>query len=152
MFDSILVVCVGNICRSPTGERLLRMALPGKKIDSAGLCAREGEGANILSAEVAAEHGLSLEGHCAQVFSSELAMEYDLILVMEKNHLEYIKNNYPEVSGKTMLIGYWQNQLEIGDPYNKSREMYQLVYTQLAQSTARWVLALRKIDTEKRCR
>ena len=144
MFDSILVVCIGNICRSPTGERLMRQALPGKKIDSAGLGALVGEGANAMAAEVAAEHGVSLDGHCAQAFSSSLAMQYDLILVMEKSHLERIKKSYPEVSGKTMLFGHWQNQLEIGDPYKKSREMYQLVYTQLAQSTARWVLALKK--------
>ena len=144
MFDSILVVCIGNICRSPTGERLLRQALPNKKIDSAGLGALVGESANSIAAEVAAEHGLSLDGHCAQAFSSELAMQYDLILVMEKSHIERIKKSYPEVSGKTMLMGPWQNQLEIGDPYKKSRDMYQLVYTQLAQSTARWVLALKK--------
>ena len=144
MFDSILVACVGNICRSPTGERLLRKALPGKKIDSAGLGALVGEGANQMAANVAAEHGISLDGHCAQAFSSNLAMQYDLILVMEKSHLERIKKSYPEVSGKTMLFGHWQNQLEIGDPYKKSPEMYQLVYKQLAQSTARWALALKK--------
>jgi protein-tyrosine phosphatase len=144
MFDSILIVCIGNICRSPTGERLMRASLPDKKIDSAGLGALVGEAANLMATEVAAEHGVSLEGHCAQAFSSTLAMQYDLILVMEKSHLERIKKSYPEVSGKTMLFGHWQNQLEIADPYKKSREMYQLVYTQLAQSTARWVLALKK--------
>jgi len=37
MFDSILVVCVGNICRSPTGERLLKQHLPDKEIASAGI-------------------------------------------------------------------------------------------------------------------
>jgi hypothetical protein len=31
MFDSILVVCTGNICRSPIGERYLRNLLPNKK-------------------------------------------------------------------------------------------------------------------------
>lgn len=122
----------------------MRASLPDKKIDSAGLGALVGEGANLMATEVAAEHGVSLEGHCAQAFSSTLAMQYDLILVMEKSHLERIKKSYPEVSGKTMLFGHWQNQLEIADPYKKSREMYQLVYTQLAQSTARWVLALKK--------
>lgn len=122
----------------------MRASLPAKKIDSAGLGALVGEGANPMAAEVAAEHGVLLDGHIAQAFSSSLAMQYDLILVMEKSHLERIKKSYPEVSGKTMLFGHWQNQLEIGDPYKKSREMYQLVYTQLAQSTARWVLALKK--------
>ncbi len=37
MFDSILVICTGNICRSPIGERLLRRLLPSKKINSAGV-------------------------------------------------------------------------------------------------------------------
>lgn len=37
MFESILVVCTGNICRSPIAERLLRQLLPDKKIDSAGV-------------------------------------------------------------------------------------------------------------------
>ncbi|MDK6849581.1 protein tyrosine phosphatase, partial [Klebsiella quasipneumoniae] len=35
MFDSILVVCTGNICRSPIGERYLQSLLPHKKISSA---------------------------------------------------------------------------------------------------------------------
>ncbi|WP_454538621.1 arsenate reductase/protein-tyrosine-phosphatase family protein, partial [Escherichia coli] len=39
MFNSILVVCTGNICRSPIGERYLRSLLPNKKIDSAGTSA-----------------------------------------------------------------------------------------------------------------
>ncbi|MCG3004206.1 protein tyrosine phosphatase, partial [Escherichia coli] len=36
MFESILVVCTGNICRSPLGERYLKKLLPSKKIESAG--------------------------------------------------------------------------------------------------------------------
>ncbi len=36
-FNSILVVCTGNICRSPIGERLLRKRLPGVKVNSAGV-------------------------------------------------------------------------------------------------------------------
>ena len=39
MFDSVLVVCAGNICRSPTGEYVLKQKLKGKniKVSSAGL-------------------------------------------------------------------------------------------------------------------
>ncbi|MDM7089601.1 protein tyrosine phosphatase, partial [Enterobacter asburiae] len=42
MFQSILVVCTGNICRSPMGERLLRQQLPGKQVTSAGILGLEG--------------------------------------------------------------------------------------------------------------
>ncbi|NQD63528.1 protein tyrosine phosphatase, partial [Enterobacter sp. CM29] len=37
MFNKILVVCVGNICRSPTAERLLKNYQPALTVDSAGL-------------------------------------------------------------------------------------------------------------------
>ncbi|MDQ0431038.1 protein-tyrosine phosphatase [Pantoea agglomerans] len=144
MFDSILVVCIGNICRSPTGERLLRRAFPDKKIDSAGICALIGKEADATAAEVAASHGISLEGHRGQKFTSELARQYDLILVMETSHLEQIKRGYPEVTGKAMLFGHWQDQLEIADPYKKSREMFELVYKQLAQNALHWKLVLNR--------
>ena len=144
MFDSILVVCIGNICRSPTGERLLRRAFPDKTIDSAGICALIGKEADATAAEVAAAHGISLEGHRGKKFTSQLARQYDLILVMEKSHLEQIKRDYPEVSGKAMLFGHWQDQLEIADPYKKSREMFELVYKQLAQNALHWKLVLNR--------
>ena len=49
-----------------------------------------------------------------------------------------------------MLFGHWQDQLEITDPYKKSREMFELVYKQLAQGAARWELALNKNRREIR--
>ncbi|MEW3493211.1 low molecular weight phosphotyrosine protein phosphatase, partial [Pseudomonas aeruginosa] len=44
MFNKILVVCVGNICRSPTAERLLKNYQPALTVDSAGLGALVGKG------------------------------------------------------------------------------------------------------------
>lgn len=46
MFNSILVVCTGNICRSPIGERYLRSLFPNKRIDSAGTNALVGHAAD----------------------------------------------------------------------------------------------------------
>lgn len=142
MFNSILVVCVGNICRSPTGERLLKRALPGKNIASAGLGALVGKPADATAAEVAATHGLSLEGHSAQQLTSSLCRQYDLILVMEKGHIDAVGRVAPEVRGKTMLFGHWLNQQEIADPYRKSHEAFEFVYSQLEQSAQKWVQAL----------
>ena len=66
MFNSILVVCVGNICRSPVGERLLRQALPELEVTSAGINALVGKPADKTASEVAAAHGLSMHGHEAR--------------------------------------------------------------------------------------
>ncbi|AYH15270.1 protein tyrosine phosphatase [Pectobacterium parmentieri] len=142
MFDSILVVCVGNICRSPTGERLLRQVLPTKRIASAGLGALVGKPADAMATEVANRHNLSLEGHEAQQLTSALCRQYDLILVMEKGHIDGVGRIAPEVRGKTMLFGHWLNQQEIADPYRKSREAFEFVYSQLEQSAQKWVQVL----------
>ncbi|MBA5237956.1 protein tyrosine phosphatase [Pectobacterium aroidearum] len=142
MFDSILVVCVGNICRSPTGERLLKQALPAKKVASAGLGALVGKPADAMATDVANKYDLSLEGHIAQQLTSALCRQYDLILVMEKEHIEAVCRIAPEVRGKTMLFGRWLEQQEIADPYRKSREAFEFVYSQLEQSAQKWVQVL----------
>ncbi|MCY9849354.1 arsenate reductase/protein-tyrosine-phosphatase family protein [Pectobacterium jejuense] len=142
MFDSILVVCVGNICRSPTGERLLKQALPDKKIVSAGLGALVGKPADATATEVANQHNLSLEGHQAQQLTSTLCRQFDLILVMEKEHIDGVCRIAPEVRGKTMLFGRWSEQQEIADPYRKSREAFEFVYLQLEKSAQKWAQAL----------
>lgn len=110
MFDSILVVCVGNICRSPTGERLLKQFLPSKNIDSAGLGAVVGSAADSTASLVAQAHGLSLDEHIAKQLTRDLCRAYSLILVMEKSHIEAVTRLAPEVRGKTMLFGHWMNQ------------------------------------------
>ncbi|MDW8847197.1 protein tyrosine phosphatase [Erwinia sp. MMLR14_017] len=142
MINSILVVCVGNICRSPTGERLLKASLPDKKIASAGLSAMVGEAADGTASSVANEHGVSLEGHIAQQLTSGMCRDYDLILVMEKKHVDLVNRINPSVHGKTMLFGHWLNQQEIADPYKKSREAFEAVYGILENAAQKWVNAL----------
>lgn len=84
MFNKILVVCVGNICRSPTAERLLKQYHPQITVESAGLGALVGKGADAAAMSVAAGHQLSLEGHCARQVTGRLCRDYDLITAMEK--------------------------------------------------------------------
>lgn len=142
MFNSILVVCTGNICRSPIGERLLRQKLPSKKIDSAGVGALVDHAADNSAITVAEQHGLSLEGHKGQQFTGRLGRQYDLILVMEKQHLEQVTRIAPEVRGKTLLFGHWLGNKEIPDPYRQSMEAFEFVYQLLEQSATGWTAKL----------
>ena len=66
MFNKILVVCVGNICRSPTAERLLKQLNPALTVSSAGLGALVGKGADPRAISVAQANNLSLENHYAR--------------------------------------------------------------------------------------
>ena len=135
MFNKILVVCVGNICRSPTAERLLKNYQPALTVDSAGLGALVGKGADERAASVALEHNLSLDGHVARQVSGRMCREYDLI--------HALCDIAPEMRGKVMLFGHWDGEREIPDPYRKSREAFEAVYTLLDQSARQWAQALK---------
>lgn len=84
--------------------------LPNKKIDSAGTGALIGHEADQSAIYIAEQNGLSLADHKAKQFTASLGHQYDLILVMEKIHIEQICRIAPEVRGKTMLLGHWNNQ------------------------------------------
>lgn len=142
MFNAILVVCTGNICRSPTGERMLRRWLPGKTIESAGTAALVGHGADAAAMRIASRHCISLEGHHGRQFTAELSSQYDLILVMEQEHIKQITRIAPEARSKSMLLGHWLNQAEIPDPWRKSDEAFDHVFQLMTQSCQAWASKL----------
>jgi protein-tyrosine phosphatase len=139
MFDSILVICTGNICRSPTAERLLHKYIPGRKIASAGLAALVGHSADPTAEDVALAHGISLAGHIGHQFDIAEANKYDLLLVMEQKQLEKISRLAPELRGKVMLLGRWMGNREIPDPYKKSEAAFESVFNLIDQACEQWV-------------
>ncbi|HBR1319113.1 MULTISPECIES: protein tyrosine phosphatase [Klebsiella] len=139
MFDSILVICTGNICRSPLGEHLLRKILPNKIIDSAGTAALVDHEADSSAQKIAIKNGISLQGHQAKQFTPSLGRKYDLLLVMDKSHIEYISSIAPEIRGKLFLFGYWIDQKEIPDPYRKSDEAFSSVFSLIEKASKAWV-------------
>ncbi len=143
MFNTILVVCVGNICRSPTAEYLLKQRFNalGKNINvqSAGLGALVGKPAAPSAVELAAKHGIDLSPHIARQLTAEMIHEHDLILVMEENHIKGCESITPAARGKTHLLGRWNNGIEIPDPYRKGDHAYQLAFELIEESARQWV-------------
>ena len=146
MFNKILVVCVGNICRSPTGEHILKQLLPNKTVDSAGVAAEKsrlvGKPADAMATEVAAEHGISLDSHQARQLTSDVCRDYDLILVMEAGHKEAVTSLAPEARSKTMLFGQWIGQQDIPDPHRQSREAFDHAYGLIEKAAQEWAKKL----------
>lgn len=144
MFERILVVCVGNICRSPVGEKLLQQHFPDKQICSAGIASERsglvGKAADSMMVEQAASHHLDISTHQSQQLTPALCAQADLILVMEKGHIEQVRQISPESSGKVMLYGHWldENEKEIPDPYKQSREFFEHAYSLLAKAALAW--------------
>lgn len=139
---SVLIVCMGNICRSPVGEALLRRRQRHLHIESAGIHALVGRPADTVVLDLAGRDGLTLETHRARQLTAELCRSNDLILVMEKQHVEHITRLAPEVRGKTMLLGHWLHRTEIADPYKKSASFYEFIYGQMDQAVERWANVL----------
>ena len=138
------MVCVGNICRSPLGARLLSDALRGADISvsSAGIGALVGHSADATTAEVAQARGISLDGHVARQFTSDLGKAHDLILVMEPGHKREISRNAPELSGRVMLFDQWSGGTGIPDPYRKPRSFHESVHTQIHDAALAWAARL----------
>lgn len=138
MVSSILVVCVGNICRSPLGERVLASLLPDCVVTSAGIGAVVGAEADETATEVARAHGISLDGHVARQFTAEIGSRADLILVMEAGHKREIVRIAPQISGRVMLFDHWIGAKGIPDPYRRSREYHEIVHSNVIHAAQSW--------------
>jgi protein-tyrosine phosphatase len=138
MIKTVLVVCVGNICRSPLGERLLQTHAPHLAVTSAGIGALVGNAADASASAVATGRGVTLDGHVARQFVAELGRSADLILVMEAGHKAQIARDTPQLSGKTMLFDHWTGARGIADPYQKSHEFHELVFDQIEAAAKAW--------------
>ena len=105
VIENILVVCVGNICRSPMAEALLRQALKDMSqvsVSSAGLGALVNHHAAEHAKALMSERGLDISGHRARQLTPDLIHESDLVLVMESGHKHAIYERYAAVRGKVL--------------------------------------------------
>lgn len=139
----VLVVCMGNICRSPIGEYLLRAALPSTiSVSSAGLGALVGHPADDHALELMREHGIDASAHIARQLSAALVASHELILVMTERQKEQLEAAYPSARGRVFRYGHWQ-KVDIADPYQQDRAAFEAAYTLIAAATPSWAEKLR---------
>lgn len=143
MIGSVLVVCTGNICRSPAGARALARLCPGMTTSSAGLGALEGSPVDPMTQEAAHQHfDLDLSGHVARAFSIELGLGHDLILVMEPRHRADIRRRWPQLSGRVMLFDHWTGANGVEDPYRRPREAHVRALIVIVRAAEAWAKRL----------
>jgi protein-tyrosine phosphatase len=141
MIKNILVVCVGNICRSPMAEALLRRELagtPGIKVHSAGLAAMVDNPAQPHAQALMRAMGLDISGHRARQLGPNLLKEAQLVLVMEAAHKAGVNAIDRTSRGKIYRLGEWRD-LDIQDPYGRPREDYEHALTLIKVGVADWV-------------
>ncbi|WP_081645751.1 low molecular weight protein-tyrosine-phosphatase [Litchfieldella anticariensis] len=148
MFDSLLVVCRANICRSPVAAAMLRQRLPDHRIQSAGVAALVGHGVEPTARQLGEADGLDLSLHHARQLDATLLGEADLVLVMSESQRGEIGSRWPAALGKTMRLGHWLEDgrgQDIPDPYRKSREAYVHVHRLLATAVDEWQRRLAQV-------
>ncbi len=145
MFNRILMVCVGNICRSPTAEILLQEMLPSPayEISSAGISALVGKGIEPTAHAILQTKGHATPEHQARQLSRDLLRSVDLVLTMEIRHVDHILRFAPEARGKVFLLGKWQKEREIDDPYRKGEAAFMLAYEQILEGTRAWATRIK---------
>lgn len=125
---SILFVCMGNICRSPTAEAVFRRLVSARgledriHIDSAGTHGYHiGDSPDPRAAAIAAKRGYDLSCLQARKVSAADFLEFDYLIPMDAENLAYLKALRPiEATAQTRLFMEFSKRFaerEVPDPY-----------------------------------
>jgi len=117
---AVIVVCTGNVCRSPIAEGLLRRATEHRTVgapitvSSAGTAGWEGSPAMSEAVEAAAEREVDISGHVATRLRPGMAAVADLVLCMAAEHRDQIASDEPQALDRTFTLKELVRLLEGG--------------------------------------
>jgi protein-tyrosine phosphatase len=107
---SILVVCTGNVCRSPIAEGMVRSILQTRfgdaapSVASAGTAGWVGSAADPSSIAAAAELGLDISAHRARQLRADDVRSAELVLAMASEHRDAASRLFPETVGRIFTL------------------------------------------------
>lgn len=142
---SVLIVCLGNICRSPTAEAVLRACAARAgidiQIDSAGTANyHTGSEPDARSIRHAAKRGYSLRGLRARQVGSADFEKFDLILAADESNLADLRGMCPRAHAHKLRL-FLENRA-LPDPYHGGAEGFEevldLVEARCAEMVAEW--------------
>lgn len=143
----VLVVCLGNICRSPAGEAALREAAGAAgvelEVDSAGTGPwHVGDPPNPQMRAAGERAGLVIAGRGRQVTRAEDLEGYDLIFAMDRSNLAALRSLAPHLSGRMHLYRSFDPHAdhdEMPDPYGLADDVFDTTVVR-ARSAARGIV------------
>jgi protein-tyrosine phosphatase len=125
-------------------EGLIRQAVPGVQVSSAGLSALVGLGADPIAVEIMAGAGIDISAHRARMLTDAMVREADLILVMDEMQKQEITVQYPYVRGKAFKLGEAAKQ-DIPDPYRQNPEVFRKTFSLIEAGVNEWVKRINSI-------
>jgi len=150
---SILFVCTGNICRSPTAEQVTRVLLERRglagrvEVDSAGLYdGHVGEAPDVRARAVAKSHGYDLSALRARAFEEEDFEAFDLILGMDRGHVHDLRIRAGRAHRERvrLFLDYSADMkgVAVPDPYGRDAEDYRRAFEMIEAGCTALVDAL----------
>jgi protein-tyrosine phosphatase len=145
---TILVVCHGNICRSPFAAGLLSRALGprGTRVTSAGFVG-PGRAAPAEGSIAAARRGIDLSGHRSQLLTPVLAAEAHVIVVMDARQQRMVCERFGRAPGDVIVLGDLDPQAiatrAIHDPVDQPLEAFEESYARIERCVDALVAELR---------
>jgi protein-tyrosine phosphatase len=105
----VLVVCTGNVCRSPMAEALLRHHLDAAglpvTVESAGTLGWNSAGPTDHTLTALSERGVALEGHISRRMNAGLLAPASLVIAMTNDHMDAVRNHHGESAERTFVLG-----------------------------------------------
>jgi protein-tyrosine phosphatase len=143
----ILVVCHGNICRSPYLQAVLQRAAPDIAVSSAGFTGRD-RPVPTFSLQVSAQRGLDLTRFRSRLISPESVRTADLIIVMEPEQARHIKSRFRISTARLVVAGDLDPKMSatrgIPDPWMQSVEAFESSFDRLDRCAEMLVRAIRQ--------
>lgn len=131
----ILMVCLGNICRSPLAEGILnsKTNLDSVFVDSAGTAGYHiGNPPDQRSIDVAAKYGIDISNQRCRKFSKVDFDNFDFIYVMDKSNYQDVinqaNNEFQKKKVKLILLESNTGTTEVPDPYYGGEQGFENVY------------------------
>ena len=141
---NILVVCEGNICRSPMAEGVLAEALPRLSVRSAGLNALSGMPADETAVRLMRTRGIDIAPHRALQITRELCAQAELVLVMTADQRKRLEEIYPFACGRVFRLGEFSKR-DVPDPYRQSERAFGESLQLIDEGVREWLLRIQKI-------
>lgn len=147
--NSILFICIGNICRSPMAEGLLKHAVPDIPVLSAGISALVDKPADPLAVQIMREQGVDIGAHRARSLSAWMVRDADVILTMDGWQTQFIKMNYPASQYKVFRLCE-VDKCDVPDPYRQGRTAFRHACDLISRGVDELVLRLACMEGEAR--
>ncbi len=141
---SVLFVCLGNICRSPTAEAVFRARAVGQdiRIDSAGTGAwHAGEGPDPRSRAEGERRGYSFAGQAARKVRVEDFNDFDYVLAMDASNLSDLREICPLEATAQVLL-FLPNGADVPDPYYGGPNGFRDVVDLIEAASDHWLSKL----------